>query len=124
MEPQKAFSKMRLILVQKDENTMYKTNITDKSILWFGESINRGVKYSYKRLFRNSNMGFRILRQPLPCTVGPAWPSQAGFCAPFCPFMTLSFPEFSSFLLLLFPQGNCFHFFYFDGKTGFKGPLT
>jgi hypothetical protein len=27
------------------------------------------------------------------------------------------------FLLLLFPQGNCFHF-YFDGKTGFKGPLT
>ena len=66
----------------------------------------------------------QTLRQPLPSAVGPAWPSQAGFCAPFCPFMTLSFPEFSSiFLLLLFPQGNCFYF-YFDGKTGFKGPLT
>ena len=53
----------------------------------------------------SANIG--TLRQPLLSAVGPAWPSQAGFCVPFCPFMTLSFPEFSSIvLLLLFPQGN------------------
>ena len=121
---------------------MYSNNLMDKFIIWFAEQfiihnfcilINKSGTWSniFDLIKGCSETGpcvsanIQTLRQPLPSAVGPAWPSQAGFCAPFCPFMTLSFPEFSSiFLLLLFPQGNCFHFFYFDGKTGFKGPLT